>query len=165
MPAPQNRLVTLGRVVGAYGVRGWVKVRSYTRPEEDILNYHTWLIGEQEVRLVRGRAQGRGLVVKLAGYTDRDQASELVGADIAVPLGDLPPLGAGEFYWWQLEGLRVVNLEGRELGTVGYLLETGANDVLVVSGERERLIPYIKAVVKEIDLDGGLIRVDWDVDF
>jgi len=165
VPAPQNRLVTLGRVVGVYGVRGWVKVRSYTRPEEDILNYHTWLIGEQEVRLVRGRAQGRGLVVKLAGYTDRDQASELVGADIAVPLGDLPPLGAGEFYWWQLEGLRVVNLEGRELGTVGYLLETGANDVLVVSGERERLIPYIKAVVKEIDLDGGLIRVDWDVDF
>jgi 16S rRNA processing protein RimM len=166
---PGGALVTLGRVVGVYGIKGWVKVYSYTRPPEAIFDHARWLVGREgrrrEVALLQGRAQGRGLVAELEGCTDRDQARELIDADIAVRASDLPPLGPGEYYWHQLVGLKVVNLEGADLGTVDHLLETGANDVLVVRGERERLIPYTRDAVKQIDLDGGVIRVDWDEEF
>jgi 16S rRNA processing protein RimM len=162
-------LVTLGRVVGVYGIGGWLKVYSYTRPPEAIFDYPVWLVGppgqRREIALRQGRTRGRGLVAELEGYTDRDQARELIGADIAVHASNLPPLAPGEYYWHQLIGLRVVNLQGAELGTVDHLMETGANDVLVVRGERERLIPYTPDAVKQIDLDGGVLRVDWDAEF
>ncbi len=117
------------------------------------------------LRVLDGRSQGRGLIARLEGCTDRDQAHALIGAEIAIDLAQLPALGAGEYYWAQLEGLRVVNLQGVELGRVSHLLETGANDVLVVKGEREHLIPYIGAVIRAVDTEAGLIRVDWDPDF
>ena len=161
--------VTLGRIVGLFGVKGWVKIYSATRPIEDILNYSEWLVGgegaERRVRLLDGRLQGPGLVALLEGCADRDQARALVGATIAVERAQLPALAEGEYYWCDLEGLRVLTLEGQVLGNVDHLIETGANDVLVVHGERERLLPYTGEVVRRIDLEAGLIEVDWDADF
>ena len=162
-------LVTLGRIVGLYGVRGWVKVHSHTRPPAEILKYSAWRIGSndeyRELALAESRPHGKAIVARFEGYTDREQAAELVGSDIAVSVSQLPPPGKGEYYWAQLEGLKVVNLAGQELGVVSHLIETGANDVLVVKGERERLIPYTTDVIRNVDLDGGVLRVDWDAEF
>jgi 16S rRNA processing protein RimM len=160
--------VELGRIVGVFGVRGWVKVYSDTRPREAILGYNPWLVqtaaGWREYRLVEGRAQGPGVVAQLEGCADRTQAQALVGARIAVWQEQLPPTRPGEYYWADLEGLRVVNLRGEELGVVSHLLETGANDVMVVQGERARLIPFTRYAVRDVDLVGRVIRVDWDAE-
>lgn len=168
MDGRRERRVIVGRVVGLFGVRGWVKVYSYTRPPEALLGYNTWQLGvrdEWQAREVaEGRRRGRGLIARIAGVGDRDAAARLVGATIAIDLAQLPARAPGEFYWAELEGLRVVNLAGQELGRVSHLFETGANDVLVVRGERERLIPFGRDVVHQVDLDAGVIRVDWDAE-
>ncbi len=162
-------LVTLGRIVGLFGVRGWVKVYSDTRPPEAILTYRPWRVGKDaefsERKLAEGRPHGRGIVVRFEGCTDRDQAANLVGSEIAVELSQLPAPKQGEYYWAQLEGLKVINLEGQELGTVSHLFETGSNDVLVVKDKRERLIPYTRDVIRNVDLDAGVMQVDWDASF
>jgi len=105
-------------------------------------------------------------VVRLAGCADRDQAQLLIGCEIGIRRDQLPTLQPGEYFWNDLIGLQVLNLEGEDFGQVDHLLETGANDVLVVKGERERLIPFVmKQVIVEIDLEQGRIRVDWDKDY
>lgn len=158
----------MGRIVGLFGVRGWIKVHSYTRPREAILEYGPWLVEStgtwRTFNVVEGRRQGNGIVARLEGVSNRDSAAALVGAEIAITGSQLPAAGEGEYYWAELEGMRVVNLAGQELGRVSYLFETGANDVLVVQGERERLIPFGKGVVQEVDRAAGVIRVDWDVE-
>lgn len=178
-PSSSDGVVALGRIVGLFGVRGWVKVYSYARPPERILAYKPWLIrtedGWKALALLEGRLHGKGIVASLEGYVDRDQAKTLVGTDIAVPMAQLPSLPEGEYYWVQLQGLRVVNLQGSELGVVTHLFETGANDVMSVApeetgaGERQRtdsrLIPYTPEVVKKVDLDSGVMLVDWGADF
>jgi 16S rRNA processing protein RimM len=165
-----NRRVTLGRVAGLHGLHGWLKVLSYTEPPENILAYAKWqLLSESGCRVLAvtaGRAQGRRVLARLENVSDRDQAAALVGADIAVTRAELPATEHGEYYWSDLEGLNVRNLAGETLGTVTRLFATGANDVMVVSGERERLLPFVHGtVVKEVDLAGGEIRVDWDAEF
>lgn len=161
-----DRRVTVGRVVGLFGVRGWVKVYSHTRPREAILNYSPWLLeingSWRDFEVVEGRQQGKGVIARLRGYDDRDAAMALVGSEIAVAMAQLPPTQNNEYYWAQLEGLRVVTLDGDELGAVSHLFETGANDVMVVKGERERLIPFSKNTIQRVDLTGGVIHVDWD---
>jgi 16S rRNA processing protein RimM len=163
-------MIILGRVSGLFGVRGWVKIYSHTAPRKGILRYKTWYLhrngGWQAYELAAGHAQGKGVVAQLEGFDDRDQAAALVGIDIAIKREQLPKLNPGEYYWSDLEGLRVENLEGIDLGVVSHLFETGANDVMVVEGDRERLIPYTRGeAVKEVDLEAGLILVDWDADF
>lgn len=167
---PGEDRIVIGEVVGVYGVRGWVRLRSHTEPAENLFDYAPWLIGRagrwQEYRLAGGRRHGKGLVAGLEGIEDRDQAMRLMGAEIAIRRDQLPDSGPGEFYWTDLEGLRVLDLEGVDLGVVDHLIETGANDVLVVRGERERLIPFVRdQVVTSVDLTAGVIRVDWDPDF
>ena len=161
--------VALGRVSGVFGVQGWIKVHSYTRPREGILAYSPWCLGSaedcQRYTVLAGHSQGRGLVAQLEGITDRDAASTLVGQGLMVAAKQLPPLPPGQYYWSQLEGLQVQTLSGEPLGRVDYLIETGANDVLVVQGERERLLPYIPEVVQRVDLDHGIMWVDWDPEF
>jgi len=164
--------VVLGRVSGIFGAQGWVKVHSETRERADILRYNPWHLrvagGWQAHRLLEGRVQGSGVVVaRLEGIRDRDQVRGLIGVDIAVRREQLPPVAAGEYYWSDLEGLRVVNGAGIELGTVSHLFEVhGANDVLVVKdGEHERLIPFTRDAVKQVDLESRVIRVDWDAEF
>lgn len=163
-------MVTVGRIVGLYGIQGWVKIHSYTQPPENILSYQPWSIGTRgrwrEGRVQGGRVHGKGIVAQLAGSGDRDAARELIGADIAVTRGQLPPAETDRYYWTDLVGLQVRDPAGRSLGTVDYLMATGANDVLVVKGERERLIPFIKGqVIKEVDLEGGTLTAEWDPEF
>jgi 16S rRNA processing protein RimM len=161
--------VILGRISGLFGVRGWVKVYSETSPPGNILDYPIWHLGgaagRRKYALAEGRVQGKGIVARLDGCSDRDQAAELVGAEIAVPREQLPEAGDGEFYWTDLEGLQVRNLQGIDLGRVDHLFETGANDVMVVQGDRQRLIPYTADAVQRVDLAEGWIIVDWDADF
>ena len=169
------RLIVVGRVVGLFGVRGWLKIVSYTAPVENILNYRPWHLRSidaapdapwVEQAVAEGRHQGKGVVVRFEAHHDRDAAQQVLGTEIAVSRDRLPALDAGEYYWADLVGLKVVTLDGIALGVVDHLMETGANDVLVVKGERERLIPYIPGVVvREIDRAHAVLRVDWDPEF
>jgi 16S rRNA processing protein RimM len=166
----QDEMIILGRISGLFGVRGWVKIHSDTSPREGILGYKHWYLkkaaGWESTKLLAGRVQGKGVVAHLSGCDDRDQAVALVGLDIGIKREQLPKLKPGEYYWTDLEGLRVENLEGIDLGVVSHLFETGANDVVVVKGDRERLIPYTMGeAIREVDLDAGRILVDWDADF
>ena len=161
--------VILGRIVGLFGVRGWVKVHSYTEPREALLDYRDWLLnrdGEwQPVGLAEGKRHGKSVIARIAGIEDRDGAAELLGSDIAVNRDALPEAGEGRYYWADLEGLTVVHRDGTELGKVAYLMATGANDVLVVDGAAERLIPFVPGtVILDVDLAEGVIRVDWEWD-
>ncbi|MEJ2343825.1 MAG: ribosome maturation factor RimM [Gammaproteobacteria bacterium] len=170
MAQQPGKLITMGRISGLFGVRGWVKVFSSTDPRENILQYRPWYVRAadqwQAMEVAEGQRHGKGVIARLEGVDDRDAASALVGAEIAVRRDQLAALKPDEYYWSDLEGLRVVTTGGADLGTVDHLLETGANDVLVVRGERERLIPYLRGdVVKDVDLEQGLIQVDWDPDF
>jgi len=163
-------LVIIGRVAGVYGVRGWVKVLSSTEPPEAILDYPSWQVGSglqwRLMTLVEGRRYGKGILAHLASCDDREVARALVGAEIAVPRSEMPDPGPNQFYWADLEGLTVRTVSGLELGTVDHLIETGANDVLAVRGERERLIPYVWGkVVTDVDIEQGVMTVDWDPEF
>ena len=166
-----ERLVTLGRVTGAHGLQGWIRVHSETSPRENIATFRHLLLGRngawQRWRLNAGRRQGKTVVLKLRGCNDRGAAEALVGAEIAIERAQLPQLEEpGEYYWTDLEGLSVETGDGRSLGRLERLFETGANDVMVVQGERERLIPFVWGeVVKDVDLDARRIRVDWDPEF
>lgn len=165
-----DRLLTVGKIVGLHGVEGWIKLESYTEPRLRIFSYRPWRLkqaqSEIEIGSVQGREQGKGIVARLPDCDDRDAAAKWVGATIQVPRSALPKPKRGEFYWADLEGLEVVTVDGAPLGKVSHLFATGANDVLVVRGERERLIPYVTGqFVKEVDLKVGRITVDWDPEF
>ncbi|HKY92810.1 MAG TPA: ribosome maturation factor RimM [Nevskiaceae bacterium] len=167
--------LTLGRVAGVFGVRGWIKVLSHTRPIDNLLDYSPWWIAGREgfeAKLIEGRVHGRGLVARITGPTgepidDRDVAAALIGADIEVDRARLPEPPAGEYYWADLEGLAVRNMEGVTLGVVDGLTSNGAQDVLVVKQDRvQRLIPFVQGpIVKSVDLPGRSIVVDWQPDY
>jgi 16S rRNA processing protein RimM len=163
-----RRIVLLGHVAGVHGVRGWVKIHSLTEPREAIFDYQPWLLGEEReaVRLSEGKKHGNRLIAHFEGVDDRDGAEALVDRPIAVYRGQLPRAAAGQYYWADLVGLEVRLEDGRELGVIDRLIATGANDVLVVRGERERLIPFVHGqYVKAVDLEEGAVVVDWDPEF
>ena len=157
----------LGRISGVFGVDGWVKLFSYTEPREAILGYRNCMLQQDgkwnKVQWRTGRRQGKTVVASLEGIADRDLAESLIGANIGIWREDLPDTGDSEFYWADLEGLSVVNQEGRKLGVVAYLMATGANDVLVVKGDKEVLIPFVTGqYITNVDLAAGKIQVDWE---
>ncbi len=163
-------LVVLGRVSGTFGIKGWVRVFSETAPREGIARYKPVFLeqsGEWKPFYIEAvRIHGPGVVLKFVGVDNQDEALTILHCSIAVCRLQLPPPLPGEYYWIDLQGLRVVTLDDTVLGTVDRLFETGANDVIVVSGDKERLIPFIKGdVVVEIDLENRFLRVDWDPDF
>ena len=166
-----EKFILLGKIVGVHGVRGELKLESYTEPRVQIFSYRPWLMrsvaGEKIIDDCRGRAQGKGLVAELPGVADRDAAAALVGTEIWVARSALPAPKPGEYYWSDLEGLEVVTTAGVTLGRVSHLVATGANDVLVVKdAERERLIPFLVGqYVTNVDLDAGRMTVDWDPEF
>ena len=161
--------VILGRIVGLFGVRGWVKVHSYTEPREAVLEHKHWLLdlqgGWQSFELAEGKRHGKSVIARIKGVEDRDAAVSYVGSKIGVSREELAATPPGKYYWADLEGLKVVHKDGRDLGTVDYLLETGANDVLVVTGDKERLIPFVMdRFILDVDVDNGVITVDWEWD-
>ena len=169
-----TRRVTLGRVAGAYGVKGWLKVISFTRPERNILKYSQWWIsrGEDaegyEAQLLEGRVHGRGLVAQISGrdglpVTDRSVSESLIGSEIQVERSALPPTREGEYYWHDLIGLKVQSEQGDALGEVTEVTSNGAQDILVVQdAETERLIPFVQGpIIKSVDLDQRVIVADW----
>ena len=167
--AADNR-VTLGRVLGPWGVKGWIKVYSYTDPRENIVDFPVWSLehggGRRAVQVEQGRRHGSQVVVKLVSIDDREAAELLAGAEVTVERSELKPCDDGEYYWADLEGLRVVTSAGEALGEIDYLIATGSNDVMVVRGDRERLIPFIaEKVVRTVDLGKGTVVVDWDPEF
>lgn len=170
MPEKASETLVVGKISGVYGVKGWVKVYSWTQPRENIFSYQHWLLGDAnasvQVDVVDGKVQGKGMIASLDGCDTRDQAESLVGKEIRILASDLPPAEKGEYYWRDLIGLTVRNLQDQELGVVKRLFETGANDVLVVKGKREHLVPWVQGqFIKKIDLEAGVMLVDWDEDF
>ncbi|MDW3096367.1 MAG: ribosome maturation factor RimM [Gammaproteobacteria bacterium] len=167
----QKEKVLLGLINGLFGVKGWVKVYSYTRPRAKIVEYKHWYLGEnfdQPIRVQQGRSQKGGVVAKLEGIDDREAAVELLDNEIWVAGDQLPSLPKNEYYWYQLIGLEVLGKDNKLLGSIKGLIETGANDVMVVSGKDkiEHLIPYIQGqVIKSIDLEQKRMVVDWNTDF
>jgi 16S rRNA processing protein RimM len=162
--------VVLGKVSGLYGIKGWVKIFSYTEPRESIIDYNPIFLNIdnewQEFQISDGELQGKGMAIRIQGIEDRDAAASLLNCDIAISREQLAELSPGEFYWADLEGLKVITVSGVELGTVSHLFTTGANDVVVVKGERERLIPFLRDdVIIDIDLEQNIMRVDWDPEF
>ncbi len=171
MESPSARRILLGRVHGAFGVRGELKLESFTEPANAILRYQPWILRdaqgrERELAGARGRLTAKGIVATFPEVADRDAAEALRGSEVWVARSALPPPQPGEYYWVDLEGLRVVNREGVEFGRVSHLFSTGANDVLVAEGERERMIPFLQPdYIVSIDFDEGVVTVDWDPEF
>ena len=168
-------LLVIGRIGGVYGVKGRVKIRSYTEPAENLFNYDNCRIQRhgqwQDIVLDAGKVHGKGLIAHIEGVDDRNDAEELKGLEISVPRADLPELTGDEYYWYQLEGLAVY--AGQVLlGRIDHMLETGANDVMVVRAcegsldKRERLLPWLRdSVVQSVNLAEGRVDVDWDPEF
>ena len=160
-----DELICVGHILGAQGIKGWVRVFSNTSPRENIVNYSPWFIergDEFKSVSVQGRLQGRNVLARLDGYEDRNQVEELKGCRILVEPAQIPRLQDGEYYWSDLIGLAVESLQGEPLGVVASMLETGADDVMVLSGDRERLIPFvIDDIVREVDLAKRRLVVDW----
>lgn len=168
----QERRILLGRISGAFGIRGEAKLESWTEPRSAIFRYQPWILrdahgNERELRGVRGKESGKYIVATFPDITDRDVIESMRGTEIYVPRSALPPPSEGEYYWVDLEGLRVVTVEGVPLGTVSHLFATGANDVLVArDDERERMIPFVQPqYVVSVDFAAGVVTVDWDPDF
>jgi 16S rRNA processing protein RimM len=170
--------IVLGRITGVYGVKGWLKIFSYTDPMESIIDYSPWYIRPENrkkspwtsVKLEAGKRHAKTVVVKLEHCNNRDEAMPYIGSEIAIESEQLEELkGKDEYYWRDLFGLRVINQQDIELGVVKSLMETGVNDVLVVFSEREnkeRLIPWtMHNAIIAVDLEHGVIEVDWDPNF
>ena len=170
-------MLVSGKITAVFGVSGWVKVVSYTDQSTSITDYQPWWVrtpdGLQKVQIDSSKNHGEGLVVHIIGTDDRDEARQWCHCDILIEKDLLPKLPSEDFYWHELEGLVVINdsLEHQVLGVVDGLIETGANDVLIVKGNldsmdlEERLIPYSDEFVKRIDLPKREIFVNWDPDF
>lgn len=160
------KLVTLGRISGLFGVKGWVKVQSYTEPRDNLARFGVWIVrrrgADSAMEVEEARGHGSNVVAKLRGIDDRDAARDWVGAEVAVDRAALPACEPGEYYWTDLEGLEVRTVSGESLGKVDHLLATGEHDVLVLHGERDRLIPFVLgAVIRDVDLESGVIVADW----
>jgi len=160
----------MGRIAAPFGVKGWVKVQPLTAAANNLLAYPRWWVGRgaewREYEVAAAKVQtAKAVVARLAGCENRDAAAGFRGAEIAVPRSQLPRTGPDEYYWVDLIGLKVVNGGSQELGSIVGILQTGANDVLVVQGERERLIPFISEVIREVDMASGVMRVEWSADY
>ncbi len=171
--------LSLGRISGLFGVKGWVKVFSDTQPRENITQYPVWWLHSprsrsrnepqnwQEYKVVRAQPHGKTIIASLAGIDSREAAAQLIGFQVGIPRDALPKPDDGEYYWADLIGCQVVGADGAEMGRVIRMFETGANDVLVVKGETDEiLIPWVvPSVVVSVDIAARQLVVDWDPDY
>jgi len=164
-------MVIMGRIAAAHGIRGWVKIQPYTEYLDSLMDYRSWWIGREggpwrEVEVRQCEAHNKTLAAELPDCPDRSAAEKMKGLLIAVPRNNLPQQNNDEYYWSDLIGLAVVNEAGVSLGTVGSLLETGANQVLSVRGDNgEILIPFVASAIKQVDMKNKTILVDWAPDY
>lgn len=178
MPEADKRLV-VGVITSAHGIKGWVKIKPFTESIESFKSCNAFFMRaseqkpEQAIKFLQLKPQGKMLLAEIDGIDNRNQSEALRGSEILVAADTLPELEHDEYYWHQLEGLEVVNVADGDklLGKVSHLLETGANDVLVVKAcqgsidKRERLLPYRPEVVLAVDLSANTVTVDWDSSF
>ncbi len=166
--------VVIGKIGAPYGVKGWVKINSYTDTPPGIFNYSPWILGDgKEYQIDQWRPHGKSLVAKIENVNNRDDAERIKNLDIHILADQLPELGEDEFYWRDLTGMQVVTTQGYDLGVVKDVFNTGANDVLQVRanskdafGQKERLLPFVfDSVVQSVDKSGRVITVDWDPGF
>lgn len=169
MDQREEDLICVGYILGAQGVKGWVRVFSRTSPRENIVNYSPWLLerdGGLQEKSITGRLQGRHVLARLDGVEDRNEAEALTGCRLFISSQQLPRLEAGEYYWSDLIGMQVETLQAEPLGVVDSMMETGADDVMVLKGERERLIPFVMPeIVTEVDLANRRLVVDWSPEY
>ncbi len=157
--------ILIGQVSGCFGVKGWLKVFSYSDPRENISTYKNWIIDGKLYESIQSKKNGKLVVAKLEGVDDKETAQTFIGKKIEIEPQQLADLNQGQFYWRDLVGLNVSNTDGVAFGKVKSMLETGANDVILVKGERERLIPFIidNTVIK-VDLEQQTLLVNWHED-
>lgn len=160
--------VVVGQIGSTYGVKGWLKIISYTEFVENIMDFNPWYIEDRNIweviKVEDCQGHGKGIIAKLKGYNNPEEARLLSGKKIAILRSQLPTLPEDEYYWRDLKGLTVIDQHGTNLGKVIYLIETGSNDVLVVKGTKEHAIPYLPGdVVTNVDLAKGEIHVNWEV--
>lgn len=172
-----DELHVLGKVSGFYGVKGWVKLYSYTDPRENIVQYSSLKIRLdkqwQEIKIDTGKAHGKGVIAHFSGYDTREAVASLIGSELAVKRSDFKISAKDEYFWADLIGLQVVNMQGVVLGSVSHLIETSANDVLVIKvitrhmeSKTEILIPFVmQHYIKSVDLKSSVISVDWPIDW
>jgi len=161
-----DRKIIIARLGAAYGIKGWLHLTSFTDPVDNIFQYQPWHLKKDKrweaIALEAHKSHGNSFVVKLKGCDDRDRATQLKGSEIAVNRTELPKTAENEYYWSDLMGLTVKTMTGETLGTIDYLFETGANDVVVTKGKKQHFIPYIGTVIKHIDLEKQEMIVDWE---
>ncbi len=159
----------MGRICAPFGVKGWIRVQPFTQEVDGLLAYPEWWVaggrGWEIYRVAESGVHGANLLARLEGFADRETAASLKNRDVAIPRDRMPEAGSGEYYWADLLELEVENVHGERLGYVERLLETGANTVLVVKGERQRLLPFVSGVVLEVNRAAGKLRVDWGPDY
>ncbi len=165
-----EQVVTVGRVGKTHGLKGWLRLYSYTEPLDNLLSYQPWLLKKgndwEPANVEDKQMRGQQLLVKFAGFDVPETARALTNSYIGVTRQTLPELPDGEYYWIDLQGLTVVNTTGIELGKMDHIFDTGANPVMVVEGDKQLLIPYVHDhYVLDIDIDKQLIRVDWELDY
>jgi len=162
-------MVVMGRVSAPHGVKGWIKVQPFTQEIDGLLDYPEWWLGGdgewRQHRIAESAVHGAVVLARIEGYIDREAAMALKGTDVAIPRRLLPQNREGEYYWSDLLGMEVLNRHGERLGRVAKVLETGANDVLVLEGEKELLVPFVDNVILNVDLAGGRLSVDWELDY
>ncbi len=160
-------LLTVGKITGHFGVKGWLKVYSYTQPMENIANYSQWYVGGELIKGIKAKRHGKTMIAYFKGLDNREKSQPYIGKEIEISAEELGQLPEGDYYWMQLIGLTVKNLSGHELGEVKSMFETGANDVLVVNtgAGKEHLIPYILGgTVVQVDLVNQTMTVDWELE-
>ncbi|MGO4894050.1 ribosome maturation factor RimM [Flavobacterium sp. W21_SRS_FM6] len=169
--------LVVGKIGAPYGVKGWVKITTYTHEQDGVFAYSPWLLGQgQELKeyvVDQWRTHNKGLVAKLVGVETRDDAESIKNLEISIKAQQLPQLADDDFYWRELVGMQVVTEQGYSLGVVKELFETGANDVMLIKanlndafGQKERMVPYLlDQVVKQVDREVKTIKVDWDPAF
>jgi 16S rRNA processing protein RimM len=164
-----DRIVVMGRIGGSFGVQGWVKVNSYTEPPGNILDYEVWQLGGagrwEPIEVEAGRVTAKGVLAKLAGIDTPEAARLKVGIEVGVPRSALPPPAEGEFYWSDLEGLEAFGKDGSVLGKGDHFRSTPAGSVVVIRGEREHWVPFVRERIVEVDLKAGRIVFDWAADW
>lgn len=170
-PNEADPMIVMGQVAGALGILGWVRLKTFTEYVDSLCDHPVWWLGDEkgpwrEIRVEKFEVHSKGLVAKFPGCNDRNAAEKLKGQLVAIPRSSLPSQAEDEYYWADLIGLDVINLEGENLGKVSSLMDTGANQVLcVAAADGELLIPFIASAIQQVSLEERVIRVDWQADY